>query len=163
MGPSGSGKSAVGRTVAAHMQCAFVDADELHSDKARAKMARGEPLKETDRAPWLARVREAAEQAHRTDANNRVVVACSALKQTHREVLREAGGHVRFVALLVSEDELRKRVAARATKDGHFMPESLVADQVRTFELPGADELDVVVISGEESMDKVVAKVVDCW
>ena len=160
MGPSGSGKSAVGRTVASHLGCAFVDADDLHTEKARAKMARGEPLKESDRAPWLARVREAAEQAHRADATNRVVVACSALKQVHREVLREAGDHVRFVALLVSEEELRKRVGERAAKDGHFMPEALVADQVRTFELPGADELDVVVISGEEPVDKVAQHVV---
>ncbi len=160
MGPSGYGKSAVGRGVAAHLKCAFVDADDLHTEKARAKMARGEPLREVDRAPWLANVRTAAEAAHKGDANNRAVIACSALKQMHRDVLREAGDHVRFVVLLVGEEELRKRVGERAKTDGHFMPESLVADQIKTFELPGADELDVVVISGEEPMDRLVDHIV---
>jgi len=160
MGPSGSGKTAVGRGVAGKLRCAFIDADDLHTEQARVKMASGEPLKETDRAPWLVRVRDAADKAHRGDANNRAVVACSALKQVHRDVLREVGDHVRFVALLVTEEELRKRVASRATVDGHFMPESLVADQVRTFELPGADEVDVVVISGEDPVDRIVEHIV---
>jgi len=160
MGPSGCGKTAVGRGVAARLGCAFVDADDLHTAVARAKMQRGEPLREADRGPWLDRVRAGAERAAKEHATGRAVVACSSLRQVHRDRLRAADSPVRFVALIVGEDELRRRVAERSARGDHFMPESLVADQVRTFELPGADELDVIVIPGEEAVEKVIDHIV---
>ena len=50
-------------------------------------MTRGEPLTDADRAPWLVSVRRAAVEAVECNARG-VVVACSALKASYRQVLR---------------------------------------------------------------------------
>jgi gluconokinase len=71
----------------------FIDADDLHSEANKEKMSRGEPLTDADRAPWLVRVRRAAEEAVESNQNalgamSGVVVACSALKASYRKLLR---------------------------------------------------------------------------
>ena len=57
MGVAGSGKTTVGAALAAALGWRFVDADDLHSPESVAKMARGEPLNDSDRWPWLDRLR----------------------------------------------------------------------------------------------------------
>ena len=95
MGVSGAGKTTVGIALAAALDVPFVDADDLHSDEARQKMARGEPLTDDDRWPWLARVAaRLADPAHPA-----TVIACSALKRVYRDALR-AAHEVQGVALL---------------------------------------------------------------
>lgn len=51
MGPSGSGKSVVGRALATTLGLAFVDADDLHPAANVAKMSAGTPLTDADRWP----------------------------------------------------------------------------------------------------------------
>lgn len=86
-GVSGSGKSTLGAALAKALSLPFIDADDLHSEANKAKMTRGEPLTDADRAPWLVSVRRAAMSA--VECNGRgVVVACSALKVSYRQVLR---------------------------------------------------------------------------
>mmetsp|Transcript_37316 Transcript_37316/g.94103 ORF Transcript_37316/g.94103 Transcript_37316/m.94103 type:complete len:219 (-) Transcript_37316:183-839(-) len=51
-------------------------------------MAKGTPLTDTDRWPWLLALAEAAQA--RVRSGRRVVVACSALKASYRDVLRTA-------------------------------------------------------------------------
>jgi carbohydrate kinase (thermoresistant glucokinase family) len=160
IGPSGCGKTAVGSALAAELGCAFVDADDLHTPEARAKMARSEPLTDADRMPWLGRVRDAARSAATAHPSGSAVVACSALKRAYRDVLREAGRGVRFIALHAREVVLRARVRDRNRAGGHFMPESLVADQVRTWEPPGPEEADARVIDVVGPVDGVVDRVV---
>ncbi|PWN44126.1 P-loop containing nucleoside triphosphate hydrolase protein [Ceraceosorus guamensis] len=58
MGVSGSGKSTLGQHLACALQCAFLDADDLHSPRNVAKMSRGEALEDGDRWDWLKSVRE---------------------------------------------------------------------------------------------------------
>ena len=53
MGVAGSGKSVVGRGIAAALARPFIDADDLHPRTNIDKMRRGEPLDDIDRAPWL--------------------------------------------------------------------------------------------------------------
>ena len=53
MGVAGSGKSVVGRGIAAALARPFIDADDLHPGTNIDKMRRGEPLDDIDRAPWL--------------------------------------------------------------------------------------------------------------
>ena len=155
IGPSGCGKSVVGRAVSEALGAVFLDADDFHSAEARSKMARGLPLTDGERAPWLQRVRDAA-----AAAEGDAVVACSALKRAYREVLRGGGRDVRFVALQVGEAELRRRVGGRHAGDGHFMPESQVVDQLRTWETPAAGEPGAAVVSGEHPIPEVVDAVV---
>jgi gluconokinase len=128
MGVAGAGKSTVGPLVARTLGVPFVDADDLHDDASRAQMQRGEPLTDAQRAPWLARVRDALE----THAVHGVVVACSALTQGSRTLLRAAGKDVVFVDLAVGADELRRRLTARR---GHFAGPSLLDSQLRTLDI----------------------------
>jgi gluconokinase len=51
MGVAGSGKTTIGRGLAAVLGVPFFDADDFHSPENIRKMARGEPLGDADRAP----------------------------------------------------------------------------------------------------------------
>ena len=82
-GVSGSGKSTLGAALAAKLGAPFIDGDDLHSEAAKAKMHRGEPLTDADRAPWLDRVAAALAAEPRG-----AVIACSALKRAYRDRLR---------------------------------------------------------------------------
>lgn len=137
MGPSGNGKSALGTALAARLGLPFVEGDDCHPPANVARMARGEPLTDADRAPFLANV-AAALMAHPGGA----VAACSALKRAYRDTLRAAVPGVVFVLPLVPADVLAARMAARP---GHFMPASLLASQLATLEMPGDDEAVVTV------------------
>ena len=63
MGVAGSGKTTVGAALAAALGWRFVDADDHHSPESVAKMARGEPLNDGDRWPWLDRLRAIIDDA----------------------------------------------------------------------------------------------------
>jgi gluconokinase len=155
MGVSGCGKSTVGRALAEARRAVFIDADDLHPPENLARMAAGVPLDDEARAPWLDAV--AAAITARSGAGDSVVVACSALRRRYRDVLREAGP-VQFVLLDASEALLRDRLAERPD---HFMPASLLADQLATLERPGPDEPDAMVVDGSRSLDDIVSDVAD--
>lgn len=57
MGTSGSGKSTVGSALSTALNCPFVDGDDLHPPSNVAKMSSGHPLNDSDREPWLLRIR----------------------------------------------------------------------------------------------------------
>jgi len=135
MGVTGSGKSVVGRELAARGGWPFLDGDDFHSPQARQKMARGEGLTDADRLPWLTRLRRELE------TRGDVVLACSALRRGYRNALRV--GQVAFVFLNVPPALLRERLAAR---HGHYAGPELLPSQLATLELPGADERDVLAL-----------------
>jgi len=130
MGVCGSGKTTVGRALAASLQWRFVDADDFHPPANLAKMARGVPLADADRWPWLDRI--VAELKVDARAGRHVVVACSALRQAYRDRLAQAG-EVRFAYLKGDAASIEPRIAGRS---GHFMPASLLASQFATLEEP---------------------------
>jgi carbohydrate kinase (thermoresistant glucokinase family) len=139
MGVSGSGKSTVGRALAAELDWLFLDADTLHPQANVAKMASGIPLADADRWPWFDRI--VAEMRRYAAAGRNVVIACSALKQAYRDRLAK-GGPVRFVYLKGDAETITPRLAGRT---GHFMPPSLLASQFATLEEP--DDAIVVDIT----------------
>src|SRR5208282_2474060 len=89
MGVCGSGKTTVGQALAATLRWRFLDADDFHPPSNVEKMARGVPLTDDDRWPWFERIVEELKRQHQADTH--VVVACSALKQSYRERLAQAG------------------------------------------------------------------------
>jgi gluconokinase len=153
MGVSGSGKTVVGRRLAAALSADFVDGDDLHTDSARAKMSSGQPLTDEDRWPWLDRIAAALHDGRGRGVAT--VAACSALRRVYRERLRaRVGGGLRFVYLSANRELMRARVAGRRD---HFMPASLVDSQFATLEPPDG-EPDVVVTPADADLDAAIPK-----
>lgn len=135
MGVSGSGKSTLARALADRLGTDMIEADDFHSDASRARMAAGLALTEAMRDPWLASICSAL-RARASDC----VLACSALRRSHRERLRALGWDTRFLLLEIGPEAARARLRARSQ---HFMPASLVDSQFDTLEWP-LGETDVV-------------------
>jgi len=132
IGPSANGKSTLAAAIAARLGWRFIEGDEHHPPDNVAKMARGEPLNDADRQPFLRSIGDALAQA------GGGVAACSALKRSYRDLLCDVAGEpVLFVLPQVPRDELQRRMEQRG---GHFMPPSLLASQLADFEVPQAGE-----------------------
>lgn len=140
MGVSGSGKTTLARALADAWGATFLDADDFHSDEAKASMARGEPLTDESREPWVARI--AADLQRRVAGGARVTLAFSGLRRRHRDVLRAAGLPLRFLFLRGEAALIGQRMRER---DGHYMPVSLLDSQFAALEEPTAEE-DAVVL-----------------
>ncbi|WP_366918046.1 gluconokinase, partial [Acidipropionibacterium jensenii] len=149
MGVSGSGKSALGTRLAARLDLAFVDGDDLHPARNIAKMAAGHPLDDADREPWLQIIGRWLED-HRDRGG---VVACSALRRSYRDLIREHCPEVVFLHLAGNRDLIVERVAARSH---HFMPASLVDSQFATLEPLGPDEAGTTLDIARTIPDLVV-------
>ncbi|HET7456678.1 MAG TPA: gluconokinase [Gemmatimonadaceae bacterium] len=137
MGVAGSGKSVVGAALARALGVEFVDGDDYHSAANVDRMARGIPLTDDDRAGWLRAL--AARLGEARDAGVGLVVACSALKRSYRDVLRAGAAPVelRFVYLRGPRALIAERLAGRR---GHFMPAALLDSQLEALEEPTPDE-----------------------
>ncbi|WFD29935.1 hypothetical protein MSPP1_000949 [Malassezia sp. CBS 17886] len=159
MGVSGAGKSTVGQALAQALRVEFLDADDQHDAAAVRKLSTGVALDDTDRAPWLRRVRAAA-LAHGAGS----VVACSALRRSYRDILRAPaaadGGEPRLdmvvVYLRVPTELLRNRLARR---QGHFMAASLLQSQLDALDEPSPESENVIVVdvTPEMCMDDIVS------
>lgn len=141
MGVSGSGKTTIGKRLAARLGCGFSDADQFHSPANKAKMSRGIALTDADRQPWLLAIRAAMDEQRRQGRDH--VFACSALKRRYRRLLRGADDDLRLVYLQGPPDLLARRLRQRK---GHFFAPELLADQLATLEPPGPDEALVMDI-----------------
>jgi gluconokinase len=156
MGVSGSGKTTVATALAARLHRAFAEGDDFHSPANVAKMARGEPLDDYDREPWLAALAEWIASQHR--AGRSTVLASSALKRRYRETLRAAAPRqVVFVHLAAPRDALLERMLQRK---GHFMPPGLLDAQLAALEPLQADESGITLDAAAEPA-AIVERVVE--
>ena len=137
MGVTGAGKTTVGQQLAAALGWTFVEGDAFHPPANIAKMHRGEPLDDADRAPWLRAIRQRIDEL--VASAQSAVIACSALKRAYREVLARDRPEVTFVYLKASAALIAERLRHRA---GHFMPPALLQSQLDTLEEP-ADGITV--------------------
>ncbi|KAJ2754466.1 hypothetical protein IWQ56_006499 [Coemansia nantahalensis] len=175
MGPSGCGKSSVGSALARALGNApFIDADSLHSQESRDKMAGGVPLTDGDRWPWLGRVRQRIEAEARAlvDAQSArgpadaqplyIVCACSALKRSYRELLARGDAlaavadvlhDTLFVYLAVDRQELARRLGARQS---HFMSPQLLDSQLAALDPPDDTREAAVSVDANGSLGSVV-------
>ena len=140
MGVSGCGKSTVGALLAQLLHCEFLEGDSLHPARNVARMAAGVALTDDDRHDWLQALAQHLKAAH--DANRALVVSCSALKRSYRDMLRSASAGLAFVHLHCGPALLAQRLTART---GHYMPASLLASQLDTLEAPAEDERAVTL------------------
>jgi gluconokinase len=149
MGVAGSGKTTVGRALAAEIGGAFADADDYHSQANIEKMRNGVPLTDEDREPWLRALRALIEGW--IAAGKSGVLACSALKQAYRDelVVSEA---VRVVYLKGRRELFAERLRSR---QGHYMKVSMLESQFESLEEPK----QAVVINAEAAVEEVVGEI----
>lgn len=149
MGPTGSGKTTIGTLLAQRLGWDFVDADEFHSAANKAKMHAGIPLTDADRMPWLAAIHDQIE-AWLAQRKN-VALACSALKQSYRDVLWNSP-EVRLVYLKGSYNLIRDRLLLRK---GHFANEQILAGQFADLEEPA----NAVTVDIGRSPEEIVEEI----
>lgn len=154
MGVAGSGKTAVGTALAVALGWRFVDGDDHHSATSIAKMARGEPLDDADRWPWLDRLHALIKGALARGGSDRLVLACSALKASYRARLagNEPRGRVRFVYLAGTPELFRARLAKRT---GHFMKPGMLDSQLAALEVP----TDAITVDAAQPVSVLVARI----
>ncbi|KAG1752905.1 P-loop containing nucleoside triphosphate hydrolase protein [Suillus lakei] len=185
MGVCGTGKSTLGAALSKALCLPFIDGDDLHPQSNVDKMSRGEPLTDADRQPWLEIIRKTAvssvlsqlEDDHGLDVpspardeNQKpgIIIACSALKESYRSVLRgetlseaEVLNHLGklptwFAYMKGSREVLTDRMMKR---QGHFMKAAMLDSQLKTLESPENEE-GVVTVSIEWSTEDQVREVV---
>ncbi len=150
MGVAGSGKTTIGRRLAAALGWPFHEGDDLHPAANLQKMSAGIPLTDEDRLPWLQELRRLVERVLADGGN--AVIACSALKASYREILAGGLEGVRFVHLSGSPELIRRRLAHRA---GHFMKAGMLDSQLAALEQPA----DAVTVDISGSPEEIVAAI----
>jgi len=155
MGVCGSGKSLIGAQLARALGVEFVEGDDLHPPDNVKRMVAGIPLTDDDRRGWLMAIAARLQAAKRAGVG--LVVSCSALKRSYRDLMRSAGdAKLRFVYLAGTRALLAERMAQRR---GHFMPPSLLDSQLAILEEPSPDE-HVWVCDIRDTPETIVADLV---
>jgi carbohydrate kinase (thermoresistant glucokinase family) len=108
MGVSGSGKTTIGKKLAAEIKFPFFDGDDFHTEAKKVKMKAGHPLTDDDRAGWLKSINELAKDQMQ---KNGAIIACSALKEKYRTILSTGITSPLFwIFLQGSFDQIKKRM-----------------------------------------------------
>ena len=150
MGVSGSGKSTLAKALAENYGYVYLDADDFHSDAARAQMARKIPLTDEQRAPWIALLKQRLQESAKTHSHS--VLAFSGLKQKHRDQLRNAGLRTIFLFLNSHKATIQTRLSHRTN---HFMAPELLDSQFDSLEIP-QHEVDVYSVNADRSVEQVM-------
>lgn len=138
MGVSGSGKTTIGVLLARRLGARFVDGDDLHSAENKEWMGAGHALSDERRQPWLHSIGTVLADA----GDGGIVVACSALKRTYRDLLREHAPGLVTVFARGDKELIHERMLHR---DHEYMPASLLQTQFDDLEEPTLDEVTITV------------------
>jgi gluconokinase len=150
MGVSGSGKTTVGEQLAAQLGWPFYDADDFHPPANIEKMSHGIALTDADRAGWLAALSKLLSDLNRDGKPG--ILACSALKDSYRETLKQDAPNVQFVYLKGPYQLILKRLKARKN---HYMRPELLQSQFDAMEEPG----QALIVSVAQPPEAIVKKI----
>lgn len=131
MGVSGSGKTTIGKALAKQLGCRFYDGDDYHPPANIVKMASSIPLDDADRAGWLETLASIIRDG--LEKGESGVIACSALKEKYRQVLRVDPEQVKFVYLKGNYEIIQSRMRTRET---HYMKPDMLRSQFEALEEP---------------------------
>lgn len=153
MGVSGCGKSFIGEKLARELGGVFEDGDSFHHPSNIEKMKHGIPLTDEDRWPWLEILRQRI-VLHRRN-NVCYVLACSALRQSYRALLRgnESLETLVFVYLKGTKELVRQRMNRRK----HFMSSTLLDSQFAILEEPQ----NAAIVNIELTPDEIVSAILN--
>ena len=131
MGVSSCGKTTLARALAERFDLFYLEADDFHSEENKAHMAAGKPLSDSMREPWIGNICAALGKEY--ESGKHCVLACSALKEVHRQRFRETEFNTHFLFLDGSPELISKWISER---EGHFMPPELLESQFNALESP---------------------------
>lgn len=151
VGPMGCGKTTIGIMLADRLGWRFEDGDDFHPPENVEKMRAGTPLNDDDRRGWLRTLRSRIySSAARGD---HLVLACSALKQSYRQILGIDQKEVISVYLKGSSELLQERLSSRQHQ---YMNNALLTSQVRTMEEPQGG----VIVDIDQSPEAVCSEII---
>ena len=143
MGVSGSGKSTIGNMLAKSLNFSFLDGDDLHPESNKKLMANGIPLTDEERLPWLEIIGQ--ELNEHSTLNKPLIIACSSLKRSYRDLLRKYSPNLFFLFLDGTKNQISERISVRKHE---FMPSSLLDSQLANLEPLQSDEYGLRVEIG---------------
>ena len=151
IGPMGCGKTTIGSLLAQKLNCRFSDGDDFHPPENVEKMRNGVALEAEDRIGWLKVLRDHIRKQRQM--NHQLVLACSALKQSYRDLLGIDQKHVVSAYLKGSEELLRERISSRTHQ---YMNDSLLSSQLQTMEEPG----DGIIVSIDQTPEEICSEII---
>ena len=152
MGVSGSGKTTVGKLLAQSLNWDFSDADDFHPSANIEKMSLGIPLEDADRLPWLLQLQTTIDWWLLENKN--VVLACSALKASYREMLCRNEQRIKIVYL---KGDFELFAARLKNRENHYMKADLLSSQLDTLEEPE----DAIIVDASQPVEVIVGQIIN--
>ena len=149
MGVAASGKTTIAEKLAKKINGFLIEGDDYHPKENIDKMSSGVALNDNDRYEWLLKIKN---EILNRNKNQNLVVTCSALKEKYRTLLGPQ--NFNLVYLKVSKKTALQRIRSR---QGHFMPDSLVDSQFAILEEPQKSIVLDESLNTNEMVEKLVS------
>ena len=149
MGVAASGKTSIAKKLAEKINGFLIEGDDYHTKENIDKMSSGVALNDNDRYEWLIKIKN---EILKRNNNQNLVVTCSALKEKYRTLLGPQ--NFNLVYLRVSKNTALQRIRSR---QGHFMPDSLVDSQFAILEEPQKSIVLDESLNTNEMVEKLVS------
>lgn len=150
MGVSGCGKSTIAEALSEAINIPFYDADDFHPTANIQKMSQGQPLNDNDRQPWLEQL---ATELYNWNVGKGGILACSALKESYRQILSSKVNNIHWIYLNGSFDLIYNRMQQR---ESHFMKKEMLQSQFDTLEVPNYGLSIDISKSVEEMINEIM-------
>jgi carbohydrate kinase (thermoresistant glucokinase family) len=144
MGVSGCGKSTYGRILAERFDLPFIDINDFHTPEQMRKISFGRHPTEDEMYKLINTIAKELVNYAKGDG---VVLACSALKKTDRDLLGSyLDASPLFIYLKGNLETIQQQIEKRS---GHFFPPELLTREFQILEEPE----DAIVVNLHPSLD----------